>query len=176
MFARTLILVSLAAFLLAFLTLRLADATGTGTGEAMAVEAAATPTPAPGQSLPRYGATTTLERESNGHFFANVLLNGQRVRMLVDSGASMIVINEGEARALGLNPPPSAYTGRAMTANGEVDYAPVRIASVRIGDVERIDVPAGVMRGNSLGQPLLGQSFLAMLEEVTIRGDTMVLK
>ncbi len=175
MFARTLILVSLAAFLLAFLTLRLADATGTG--EAMAVEAAATaPAPIPGQSLPRYGATTTLERESNGHFFANVLLNGQRVRMLVDSGASMIVINEGEARALGLNPPPSAYTGRAMTANGEVEYAPVRIASVRIGDVERIDVPAGVMRGNSLGQPLLGQSFLAMLEEVTIRGDTMVLK
>lgn len=175
MFARTLILVSLAAFLLAFLTLRLADAIGAK--EAMSVAAAApTSEASAGQSLPRYGATTTLERESNGHFFANVMLNGQRIRMLVDSGASMIVINEGDARALGLNPPPSAYTGRAMTANGEVDYAPVRIASVRIGDVERIDVPAGVMRGNSLGQPLLGQSFLAMLEEVTIRGDTMVLK
>ncbi len=175
MFVRTLILVSLAAFGLAFMTLRLADMTG-GAGSVTMSEVAAAPATATPASLPRYGSSTTLERGLDGHFFADVMLNGQRVRMLVDSGASMIVINESEARALGLNPPPSAYTGRAMTANGEVDYAPIRIASVRIGDVERIDVPAGVMRGETLGQPLLGQSFLAMLQEVTIRGDTMVLK
>jgi aspartyl protease family protein len=176
MFARTLLLVSLAAFGLAFATLRIADWRGTDDDAVpVAASVAADPAATP-KTLPRYGASTVLTRGMDGHFMADVRLNGQPLRMLVDSGASMIVINESQARALGIAPPPSAYTGRAMTANGEIRFAPVRIASVRIGDVERIDVPAGVMEGDSLGTPLLGQSFLAMLQEVTIRGDRMELK
>lgn len=171
---RTLSVVFLVAFALALATLQFDRIAGDDAPRAAAVESTRTgPEALP---PPRYGATVELQRDMDGHFRADVLLNGRRVRMLVDSGASFIVIDEALARQLGIAPPDSAYTGRALTANGEVEFAPVRLASVRIGDVERVDIPAGAMRGSALSTPLLGQSFLGTLSEVTISGDTMKLK
>ena len=171
---RTLSITFLAAFAIALATLQFGSLAGDSAPKAAMVNA---PTPA-ADSLPppRYGATVEIERDMDGHFRADVLVNGQRVRMLVDSGASFIVIDEALAQRLGIAPPASAYTGTAMTANGEAQFAPIRLASVRIGDVERVDIPAGVMRGVSLPTPLLGQSFLGTLSEVTISGDRMKLK
>lgn len=171
---RTASVVFLAAFAIALATLQFDRMTGETAPKAAMVDA---PTAASAEPpLPRHGATAELARDLDGHFRADVMLNGQRVRMMVDSGASMIVIDEALARQLGIAPPPSAYTGTAMTANGEAQFAPVRIASVAIGDVRRVDVPAGVMRGVDLPTPLLGQSFLGTLSEVKISGDRMTLK
>ena len=171
---RTASIVFLAAFAIALATMQFDRMTGETAPKAAMVDAPTAPAAEP--PLPRYGATAELARDLDGHFRADVLLNGQRVRMMVDSGASMIVIDEALARRLGVAPPPSAYTGTAMTANGEAQFAPVRIASVVIGDVRRIDVPAGVMRGVDLPTPLLGQSFLGTMSEVKISGDRMTLK
>lgn len=136
-------------------------------GAAPAAPAAATPPPA------RYGATEELRRDMDGHFRADVLINGQPLRMVVDSGASFIAISESHARRLGIAPPAHAYTRRAQTANGDVAYAPIRIASVRIGAIERVDIAAGVIAGDAPGVPLLGQSFLRELSETTVSGDVM---
>ncbi len=170
---RTLSITFLAAFAIALATLQFGSMAGDAEPKAGMVNA---PTPSREAPPPRYGATVEIERDMDGHFRADVLVNGQRVRMLVDSGASFIVIDEALAQRLGIAPPASAYTGTAMTANGEAQFAPIRLASVRIGDVERVDIPAGVMRGVSLPTPLLGQSFLGTLSEVTISGDRMKLK
>ncbi len=171
---RTVSIVFLTAFAIALATLQFDRM-----GDDDAPKAGMVNAPTPGSDAlppPRYGATVELERDMDGHFRADVLVNGQRVRMMVDSGASFIVIDEAMAQRLGIAPPASAYTGTALTANGEAQFAPIRLASVRIGDVERVDIPAGVMRGVSLPTPLLGQSFLSTLSEVTISGDKMRLK
>ena len=171
---RTISVVFLAAFAIALATMQFDQLTGESAPKAAMVDAPTAPSAEP--PLPRYGATAELDRDPDGHFRADVMLNGQRVRMMVDSGASMIVIDEALARRLGISPPDSAYTSTAQTANGEAQFAPVRIANVAIGDVRRVDVPAGVLRGVSLPTPLLGQSFLGTLSEVKISGDRMTLK
>lgn len=176
MFARMLILVTGSAFGLALVTLQLADrvedvpSTPAPAAVAAAIPAVGDPAPTPP------AGSAQLVRRADGHFHADVLLNGQRVEMLVDSGASMIVIDEALAARLGIRPPEAAYSGEARTANGPARFAPVRLASVRIGGIERRDVAAGVMRGNGLPVPLLGQSFLSTVDKVTISGDRMTLE
>ncbi len=122
------------------------------------------------------GMSAELTRGPDMHFRADALVNGQRVQMLVDSGASLVALPEPLARQMGIAPPPTAFTGHARTAGGDVAYAPIHLASIRIGDVERVDVPAAVMQGDALDTPLLGQSFLSMLSEVTISGNSMRLR
>ena len=174
MFARMLILVTGSAFGLALATLQLAERVeevpAAPASDTATVASVAAPVPA------APAGSAQLVRRADGHFHADVLLNGQRVEMLVDSGASMIVIDEALAARLGIRPPESAYTGEARTANGPARFAPVRLASVRIGGIERRDVPAGVMRGSGLPVPLLGQSFLSSVGKVTISGDRMTLE
>lgn len=174
MFVRTLLLVTGSAFGLAWLTLQLAGRIEESPPTAASVTATAADVAVPAPLPPAGSAQIT--RRADGHFHADVLLNGQRVEMLVDSGASMIVIDEALAARLGIRPPEAAYTGEARTANGTARFAPVRLASVRIGGIERRDVPAGVMRGNGLPVPLLGQSFLSTVDKVTISGDRMTLE
>ena len=117
-----------------------------------------------------------ITRGTDGHFHAQVQLNGQPVEMLVDTGASLVALPERLAQRMGIAPDPAQYTGRARTANGEVAYAPITLEVVRVGSVERRGVAAAVMRDNSLPTPLLGQSFLSSLSETTIRGDTMTIQ
>lgn len=174
MVARTLFLVTGSAFGLALVTLQLADRVDESPPAAAPVIATVAEVPVPAPTAPAGSAQIT--RRADGHFHADVLLNGQRVEMLVDSGASMIVIDEALAARLGIRPPEAAYTGEARTANGSARFAPVRLASVRIGGIERRDVAAGVMRGNGLPVPLLGQSFLSTIDKVTISGDRMILE
>jgi|CXWL01.1.fsa_nt_gi aspartyl protease family protein len=131
---------------------------------------------APALPPARYGATVEIARSNDGHFWTNVLLNGTTKRMLVDTGATSIALSEEDAHSIGINPLPSAYTETAETASGTVHVARVHIASVRIGDIERADIPAVVIQGNTSIAPLFGQSFLRTLDEVSIRGDNMVIR
>jgi len=145
-------------------------------GAAALTQAAGTappPSPAVAAAPLPYGGTAELRRDGDGHFRADVLVNGQPMRMVVDTGASMIVLGEADAQRLGISPLPSAYTARAQTANGVIEYAPIRLASVRVGNVERIDIRAAVVRGDQMGMPLLGQSFLGALTEMSVAGDRM---
>lgn len=174
MFARTLTLIFAGTFLVALAAPRLmadSDSTDTGdagtTANAAPVATAAAPTPAP------YGTTAEMMRDPDGHFRADVAINGQTIPMLIDSGASMVIIRESEAARMGIRPAPSDYTGRAMTANGETSYAPVRFASIRIGGVERIDIAGAVMPDDKLPVALLGQTYLGALGEMSIQGERM---
>lgn len=133
-------------------------------------------TAAPTLPPARYGATVEIARSNDGHFWTNVLLNGTTKRMLVDTGATSIALSEEDAHSIGINPLPSAFSGTAETASGTVQVARIHIASVRIGDIERADIPAVVIQGNASIAPLFGQSFLRTLDEVSIRGDTMVIR
>lgn len=119
--------------------------------------------------------TVTLERAPDSHFYLDMLVNGRSMRFLVDTGASSVALGRSDARRLGLTLYPDDFTGVAQTANGPARIAPVRLDSMRAGPLDAGDVEAVVMDVED-GMPLLGQSFLRRLDEVTVRGDVMVLR
>jgi clan AA aspartic protease (TIGR02281 family) len=122
------------------------------------------------------GGAVELRRDADSHFRAPVTIGGHSMTMLVDSGASFVVLKESDARAAGVSPPDADYIHKAVTAGGEVPVARVILPVIRVGGIERRNVPAMVMRGDTLPQSLLGQSFLGQLGEVSIRNDRMLLR
>jgi aspartyl protease family protein len=116
-----------------------------------------------------------LRRARDGHFHAVLEVNGVPVRFMVDTGASDIVLAFRDAERVGLDPARLAFTGRALTANGPVGTAAVRLAEVRFGGFADRSVPASVSDGG-LGTSLLGMSYLDRFAGIEISGDRMVLR
>ena len=105
------------------------------------------------------GDTIELRRGSDGHFHASLEINGRPVRFMIDTGASDIVLSRRDAERVGIEPGNLSYLGRALTANGVVSTAPVRLAVVEFGDFTDTDVRARVNAG-ALDTSLLGMSYL----------------
>ena len=116
-----------------------------------------------------------LRRGRDGHFHAELEVNGEPVRFLVDTGASHIVLSLRDAERVGLDPGSLDYAGRAVTANGPVGTAPVRLGLVKLGSFTDTNVPASVTDG-ALGSSLLGMSYLNRFAGIEIAGDTMTLR
>ena len=121
-----------------------------------------------------HGGEMVLDRQSDGHFYAGVRIDTSDVRMLVDTGASMIALTGEDARHAGLYWDPNALEPVARGASGVVMGVPVRLPEVAIGDFVARDVEA-VIVPEGLGISLLGQSFLSHIETVNISGDTLTL-
>ncbi|KQR68843.1 aspartic protease [Rhizobium sp. Leaf384] len=117
-----------------------------------------------------------LHKVMNGHFEANVAINGASVQMLVDTGASTVALSYADAKSLGLDPDSLAFTQRLMTANGEARGAPVTLAEVAIGPIVRTDVRATVAEDGKLDQSLLGMSFLSTLDMMQMKTDELRLR
>ena len=143
-----------------------------GAGEGAVYLAARRDAPAPvGNGFAR----VTLERAPDSHFYLDMQVNGRPMRFLVDTGASSVALSPSDARRLGLAVGPHDYTGTAQTAAGPAAFAPIRLDSMRAGALGATDVQAVVLSVET-GMPLLGQSFLRRLDEVTVRGDVMTLR
>jgi aspartyl protease family protein len=117
---------------------------------------------------------TTLERESNGHFYAHAKVNGELVRFVVDTGASTVALTVADAERLGIPINPATFEVVGEGASGLVRGERVMLESVDI-DGKRVDnVRAVVLEGSRLS--LLGQSYLSRMGEVQMKGDYMVLR
>jgi aspartyl protease family protein len=119
--------------------------------------------------------TVALRAGTGRHFRAFAEMNGQRVQVLIDTGATDVALTKDDARRIGIDPETLSYTIPYRTANGTSFGAPVRIASIKIGDIIVDDVPGHVAAGD-LGQSLLGMSFLRRLSSFEVRGDEMILR
>ncbi len=129
---------------------------------------------APRQSVVRDGAQIVATRAPDGHYHLTLGINGAPVRFLVDTGASDMVLTLRDASRAGLDPDALRFTGRAMTANGMVQTAPVTLDRVELGGIVDRGVPAQVTGGEMPGS-LLGMRYLARFAEVTLSGDTLTL-
>jgi aspartyl protease family protein len=98
-----------------------------------------------------------------GHFVAETTINGEKVRMLVDTGASFVSLSPRDAELLGLRPTEKDFIYRMQTANGIVKAAPVRLREMQVGDISVRDVDAVVHRAGGPPISLLGMSFLRRL-------------
>jgi aspartyl protease family protein len=122
---------------------------------------------------PGRGSRIVMNAESGGHFFSSGAINGQAVRFMVDTGATSIAIGVPEAERIGLNYK-AGELGRSSTANGTITTWKVKLASVRVGDVEIHDVEASVLPA-AMPFVLLGNSFLGRFQ-MKRENDQMVLE
>ncbi len=126
-------------------------------------------------TTPEWGHEVTLQREYDGHFYADVTVDGVPSRMLVDTGASVVALTGDDALAMGLYWDDSQVAPVAQGASGTVYGVNTSLPRMRLGDFEAQDVRA-VIIPEGLGVSLLGQSFLETIDHVRIADDRMVLE
>jgi aspartyl protease family protein len=138
-------------------------------GSNMASARVESPAPTGGRSL-------SIPRDARGHFQTEGRIDGQRISFMVDTGASMIALNEKSAARFGLRPSRGDYTATVSTANGTIKAARTRLAMVELGGLVVRDVDAMVLPDEALSENLLGLSFLSKLKRFEYAGGKMVLE
>jgi aspartyl protease family protein len=118
----------------------------------------------------------SIPRDARGHFETEGQIDGQRIDFMVDTGASVIALNETSAARFGLRPSRGDYNATVTTANGTVKGARTRIALIDVGGLVARDVDAMVLPDEALSENLLGLSFLSKLKRFEYAGGTMVLE
>jgi aspartyl protease family protein len=118
----------------------------------------------------------SIPRDPRGHFLTEGRIDGQRIGFMVDTGASVVALNETSAARFGLRPSPGDYKSSVTTANGTIKAARTRIAMVELGGLVVRDVDALVLPDDALSENLLGLSFLSRLKRFEYANGQMVLE
>jgi aspartyl protease family protein len=129
----------------------------------------------PGRAIAR-GQTVEIARSAAGDFLIPTEVNGIRVPMVLDTGATSVMLTRDAAIAAGLPVEMIRYTVNVETANGRAQAAAVNIDSIAIGGIVERSVPALIAQPGQLKMSLLGMSFLARLKSWEMRGDHVVLR
>ena len=130
----------------------------------------------PRPASPAAPSQVTIPADARGHFFVQVAINGTPVRMMVDTGATGVVLSREDARRVGINPQPSDFTAQTSTANGIVPVAPIVLKEVAVGEISVHDVPAIVHPDTRFQGSLLGMSFLSRLSQFEVIRGRLILK
>lgn len=117
-----------------------------------------------------------IHKGVSGHFEADVSIDGTPLRMLVDTGASSVVLSYEDAMRLGINPDNLVFSVDVSTANGRALAAPVTLRDIAIGSIRRGAIRGMVTEAGRLDQSLLGMSFLETLGSIEITRDELRLK
>jgi aspartyl protease family protein len=121
------------------------------------------------------GAVVKIKR-SSGHFVVKAKINGKAIHMIVDTGASTVVLRSEDARRAGIQLNALNYTIPVETANGRAFAARIRLEKVSLGDLSLDKVEALVTRPGVLHQSLLGMSFLSRLQSYEFSGNQLVMR
>jgi aspartyl protease family protein len=133
-----------------------------------------------GELVPQRGVanpdgSVSFRAGADGHFHVEALVNGMRLRLLVDTGASQLMLSPSDARRLGFDITRLDFRHVFETANGPVSGAPVTLREVAVGGVRLADVAASV-NGADMSESLLGMSFLSRLSGFEVSGDRLALR
>lgn len=142
---------------------------GGGTDDPQETIALAKTTPDAG-----WNRDVTLSRAADGHFYADVDVDGRSYSMLVDTGASVVALTAQDADSMGVRWDPGDLQYVARGAGGPVQGTHATIDRMRVGDIEVSNVQAVVIP-EGLDVSLLGQTYLARVANVSIAGDAMTL-
>jgi len=128
---------------------------------------------ASGNSAP---AAVRIRRADDGRILAKSRINGTPVDMIVDSGASAIVLKASDAERAGIAIGAAQYDTPLATAGGETYVAPVRVRTLEVGPIRVDDVEAFVAKPGSVNESLLGMSFLRRLSSYELSGEFATLR
>lgn len=128
----------------------------------------------PALPVQKSNGEVVLRKADNGHFYADVDVNGTSIRMLADTGASAIALSPEDAERVGIDVDQLDFIYSVSTANGQARAAEVKLDEVRVGSIVRNDVRAMVTPG--LGSSLLGMSFFSTLSKTAMEGDELLLR
>ncbi len=128
---------------------------------------------------PAAGAPAQVLKAADGHYWADALIDGRNgpraVRVMVDTGASVVVLTPADAARLGLRLTSGDFSATVITASGPVPAArvalrTVAVAGTRVEQVEALVVQRGLPH-SLLGMSYLGRlsSFSATPAEITLR-------
>jgi len=118
--------------------------------------------------------TVSFNRARDGHFYAELNVNGKKIEFVIDTGATDIVLTEADAVYLGFPVQDLVYSGRASTANGIVPIARIKLDRIILGRFTDRNVSASV-NGGDLGTSLLGMRYLQRFRKIEIAGSRLTL-
>ena len=122
------------------------------------------------------GRKVRIKAGYGGHYSAEVRMNNRPVKVLVDTGATMVAINETTARKIGIRLKKSDFKHKVNTANGTALMATATIGQIQIGNIRVYNVRAAVAKDRALSGSLLGMSFLNELKRFEVSGDQLLLE
>lgn len=120
------------------------------------------------------GAETRIRRAEDGHFWVDGEVNGQPVRFLIDSGATVTTISGDTAARVGIERS-GGFGVMVDTANGTAMVDRGRAGRIRIGPIARGDLAVHIVRGDG-GTNVIGMNFLSTLSAWGVEGSTLRLK
>lgn len=115
-----------------------------------------------------------LTRAADSMFYVHASVNGEPVRFLVDTGASVVILNAADARKVGAVPERGNKGAKITTAGGNAAMRWTRLDHLRVAGRDVHNVRAAMIDGN-LPVSLLGQNALSKLGKLTIEGDRLSL-
>ena len=117
-----------------------------------------------------------IRKRADGHFMVKTETNGIALSMLVDTGASTVVLKPADAQRLGIDVDRLRYTVPVQTANGTTYAASVRLRNLAVGNIILDEVDALVAKPGALKDNLLGMSFLSRLRSYEFTSDYLTLR
>ncbi len=122
-----------------------------------------------------HGRTVEVARTNAGDFDISARINGVHVPMVLDTGASSVVLTQQDAKAAGLPLEVLNYTVSIDTANGRTRAAQVTLDRLAVGGLEERSVEALIVQPGQLRTSLLGMSFLNRLQSWQVSGDRLIM-
>lgn len=120
-------------------------------------------------------APPAVTRAADGHYWADALVEGRSMRMLVDTGASVVTLDRDHAESIGVHVAARDFTRQVQTASGPIKAAPVVLSSLMVGGVKIEQVEALII-DTALPAPLLGMSYLGRLQSFEAGADGLRFK
>lgn len=116
-----------------------------------------------------------ISKSADGHYWAEANVDGNAVRLLVDTGATAVSLTPADARRLGIDTAHLDYGYNVITADGSVRAAAIKLASISIAGARVENVDALVIE-KGLGASLLGMSYLGRLRAFEATQSALILK
>ena len=117
-----------------------------------------------------------IPRGHGGEFGLRAQINGVATPMVIDTGATSVVLTWETAKAAGLPLELLDYNVDVETAGGHTKAARLTLDRLAIGRLVERSVPALVVPRGQMKSNLLGMSFLDRLESWEVRADKLMLR
>ncbi|MFL6734822.1 MAG: TIGR02281 family clan AA aspartic protease [Sphingomicrobium sp.] len=119
------------------------------------------------------GKEVRIRLAPDGHFWANVTINGWKRRMLIDSGATVSGLSDETAQNAQVENESGLVPIVMQTANGIAQARPATVRELRVGNIVARNLK--VVTSPGLGVDILGMNFLSKLKSWRVENNVLIL-